>query len=142
MVKQINVFSENKPGKLDKVTKILSDAGVNIRAMKISSSDAYGVIKFLVDDPDKGFDAFKNAHVTVSLKEVLAVEVPDKPGALHIMLSILAKNGVNIEDCYGFVIEEEKKAAIVLELDDPTGVGKILEKNKYALIGSSKLYSL
>ncbi|MFZ2455132.1 MAG: ACT domain-containing protein [Candidatus Altiarchaeia archaeon] len=142
MVKQINVFSENKPGKLEHITKILSDAGVNIRAMKISSSDAYGVIKLLVDDPEKGFSAYKKAGVTVSLKEVLAVEVSDKSGALHQMLSFLAKNSVNIEDCYGFVIEDEKKAVIVLELDDPVGVAKFLEKNKYNIIGSSKLYDL
>jgi hypothetical protein len=142
MVKQINVFSENKTGKLEKITKILSDAGVNIRAMKISSSDAYGVIKLLVDDPEKGFTAYKKAGVTVSLKEVLAVEVSDKAGALHQMLSILTKNSVNIEDCYGFVIEDEKKAVIVLELDDPVGVGKLLEKNKYNIIGSSRLYNL
>lgn len=142
MVKQINVFSENKPGKLEKITKILSDAGVNIRAMKISSSDAYGVIKFLVDDPEKGFTAYKKAGLTVSQKEVLAVEVSDKAGALNQMLSILTKNSVNIEDCYGFVIEDEKKAVIVLELDDPVGVGKLLEKNRYTIIGSSKLYDM
>jgi hypothetical protein len=142
MVKQINVFSENKPGKLEKITKILSDVGVNIRAMKISSSDAYGVIKLLVDDPEKGFTAYKNAGVTVSLKEVLAVEVSDKSGALHQMLSLLTKNSINIEDCYGFVIEDEKKAVIVLELDDPVGVGKLLEKNRYNIIGSSRLYNL
>jgi hypothetical protein len=142
MVKQIIVFSENKPGKLEHITKILSDAGVNIRAMKISSSDAYGVIKLLVDDPEKGFSAYKKAGVTVSLKEVLAVEVSDKSGALHQMLSFLTKNSVNIEDCYGFVIEDEKKAVIVLELDDPVGVAKFLEKNKYNIIGSSKLYDL
>jgi hypothetical protein len=142
MVKQINVFSENKPGKLEKVTKILADACVNLRAMKISSSDAYGVIKFLVDDPEKGFDAFKKAGMTVSLKDILVVEVSDKPGALNEMLSLLAKNAVNIEDCYGFVIEDEKKAAIVLELDDPVGVGKLLENNRYVIIGSSRLYDL
>ena len=142
MVKQLNVFSENKPGKLEKMTGILADAKVDLRAMKISSSDAYGVIKFLVDDPEKGFEAFKTAGVTASLKDVVAVEVPDKPGGLHDLLALLSKNGVNIEDSYGFVIENEKRAAIILELSDPVGIEKLLTKNRYSIIGSSKLYSL
>ncbi len=142
MVKQLNVFSENKPGKLEKITKVLSDADVNLRALKISSSDAYGVIKFLVDDPEKGFEAFRKAGVTAHLKEVLAVEVKDTPGSLNRMLSLLAINNVNIEDCYGFVIEDRKRAVIILEMEEPAAASKILERNSYVIIGSSKLYSL
>ncbi|HUV79833.1 MAG TPA: ACT domain-containing protein [Candidatus Bathyarchaeia archaeon] len=83
MVKQINVFSENRPGKLEQITGVLAAANVNIIAVKISSDEEYGVLKFLVDDPEKGFRAFKQAGVTVSLKDVLAVGVENKPGNLH-----------------------------------------------------------
>ena len=110
--------------------------------MKISSSDAYGVLKFLVDDPEKGFASFRKAGVTASLKDVVAVEVADKPGSLHGLLALLAKHGVNIEDCYGFVIENGKRAAIILETADPVGTEKILAKNNYEIIGSSRLYGL
>ena len=63
MVKQLNVFSENRPGKLEKITGVLADANVNIMAMKISSEDEYGVFQFIVDDPEKGFRAFKQAGI-------------------------------------------------------------------------------
>ena len=141
MVNQLNVFSENRAGKLEKLTRILADAKVNIRAMKISSSDAYGVIKFLVDDPEKGFEAFRKAGVTASLKEVLAVEVPDKAGGMNDMLSLISKAGCNIEDAYGFVTSSGKTAAIVLELADVAVAQKALS-GKYNIIGSSKLYNL
>nr|QNO51639.1 hypothetical protein JFJFMGFI_00038 [Methanosarcinales archaeon ANME-1 ERB6] len=142
MVKQLNVFSENRPGKLEKITGVLADANVNIMAMKISSEDEYGVFQFIVDDPEKGFRAFKQAGITVSLKEVLAVGVANKSGSLHHMLSILRKDDINVEDCYGFVVESEKKAIIVMEVADSTAAGKILERHGYRLIGSSELYSL
>ncbi len=142
MVKQLNVFSENRPGKLEKITGVLADANVNILAMKISSEDEYGVFQFIVDDPEKGFRAFKQAGITVSLKEVLAVDVANKSGSLHHMLSILRKDDINVEDCYGFVVESEKKAIIVMEVADSTAAGKTLERHGYRLIGSSELYSL
>jgi hypothetical protein len=99
-------------------------------------------LKFLVDDSERGFRAFKQAGITVSLKDVLAVEVTDKPGSLHHMLSILGKENLDVEDCYGFVVESKKKAIAVLELSDNAAAKKILEQHKYRLIGSSELYNL
>jgi hypothetical protein len=142
MVKQLNVFSENRPGKLAQITGVLADANVSVNAVKISSVEKYGILKFLVDDPEKGFRAFKQAGVTVSLKDVLAVEVTDKPGSLHHMLSILGKENLDVEDCYGFVVENEKRAIVVLELYDFAVAKRILEQHKYRLIGSSELYNL
>lgn len=142
MVKQINVFSENRPGKLEQITRVLADAEVNIFAVTISSDEEYGVVKFLVDNPEAGFRAFKQAGVTVSLKEVLAVAVEDKFGSLNKMLRILKADNVDIEDCYGFGVESEKKAIIVLTVDDSATARKILERHGYRLVGSSELYSL
>jgi hypothetical protein len=142
MVKQLNIFSENRPGKLAQITGVLADANVSINAVKISSVEKYGILKFLVDDPERGFRAFKQAGITVSLKDVLAVEVTDKPGSLHHMLSILGKENLDVEDCYGFVVESKKKAIAVLELSDHAAAKKILEQHKYRLIGSSELYNL
>ena len=143
MIKQINVFSENRPGKLEQITSILADVGVNIFAVTISSDEEYGVVRFIVDNPEKGFRAFKQAGVTVSLKEVLAVTIEDKCGSLNQMLRILKQdNTVDIEDCYGFAAGSERRAIIVLTVDDPAAARKILEPHGYRLVGSSELYSL
>jgi hypothetical protein len=111
-------------------------------AVKISSDEEYGVFQFLVDDLEKGFRAFKQAGITVSLKEVLTVSVENKPGSLHHMLDTLRKDNIDIKDCHGFVAGREKKGIIVLEVSDPAAAKRILEQHGYSLIGSSELYSL
>ncbi|RZN33443.1 MAG: ACT domain-containing protein [Methanophagales archaeon ANME-1-THS] len=142
MVMQLNVFAENKPGKLEKITGILADANVNIKALKISSENGYGVFQFIVDNPEAAFRAFKQAGITVSQKDVLAVVVDDKPGSLHHMLGLLREDGIDVADCYGFVVEREEKAIIVLEVSNLTAARRILERQNYNVIGSSELYSL
>jgi len=44
-VQQISVFAENKPGKIEKITAILTEERINIRAITIASGNRYGVIK-------------------------------------------------------------------------------------------------
>jgi hypothetical protein len=144
MVKQLNVFSENRPGKLEQITGILADARVNILAMKLSSNEDYGVCQFILDDPEKGFHALKRAGVTASQKDVLAIGVEHEPGSMHDVLRILRQENVDIEDCYGFVMEREqqKKAIIVLVVADLAATLMLLDQHGLQLIGSSELYSL
>jgi len=144
MVKQLNVFSENRPGKLEQITGILAGANVNILAMKLSSNEDYGVFQFILDDPEKGFQALKRAGVTASQKDVLAIGLEHKPGSLHEALRILQQENVDIQDCYGFVVasEQQKKAIIVLVVADPVATRKLLHQHGLQLIGSSELYSL
>ena len=79
----IAVFVENKPGQTARITKILADADVNIRWVTIANSGSFGVMKFLVDKRDPAVAALKAKGLMVSLLEVLAVEVPNRPGALQ-----------------------------------------------------------
>lgn len=142
MAKQINVFLENRPGKLEQITGVLADAAINILALKITSDDEYGIFQLLVDDPEQGFRAVKQAGMTASLTDVVAVEVQNMPGSLHSVLNVLRQANVNIEDCYGFVIDKEKRAIIVLDVADRTTAKRALEEQGYRIIGSSELYSL
>jgi len=81
-LKQISIFSENKPGRLEKLTKVLADEGVNILAINIASSNGFGVIKFIVDKCELAYQKLKQNGFTVSLNEVLAIEMVDRPGGL------------------------------------------------------------
>jgi len=82
-VEQISVFSENEPGKIERVTRILAEKEINIRAITIASSNSYGIIKILVNDPPKAYEALKERGLSVALIPVLAVEIEDKPGGLY-----------------------------------------------------------
>lgn len=115
-VQQISIFAENKPGKLEKVTRVLGDNGINILATAIVSTNGFGVIKFMVDKCDLALEKLREAGFTVSLSEVLAIEMKDKPGGLHDVVRILSEKGVNIENASVYVAESRKRAYLLVEV--------------------------
>ena len=79
MAKQISVFLENKVGRLAHVTRVLGEAGINIRALSIADTSDFGILRLIVSDPAKAYQVLKDARFTVSETEVIAVQVPDFP---------------------------------------------------------------
>jgi len=136
----ISVFAENKPGRLDHITEILSDAQVNIRAIKISDLGEFGVVKILVNDPDMAFKALKAKGVTASKKEIVAVVVDDRPGGLHAVLKILTEHNVNVEDAYGFVMRE--RAILIIDVSNVQEANALLEKSGLHLLSKEEIYAL
>ena len=117
MAHQISVFVENKPGRVERVTEILAKAKVNIRAFTVSSSYEYGVMKFLVDKPDKALQAIQAQGIPANKREILAVLMDDRPGGLYHIAKVFGQRKINIEDAYGFVIEDKKRAVLVLDVE-------------------------
>src|SRR5271165_2663534 len=99
----VAVFVENKPGQTARITQILADAGVNVCWVTIASSGSFGVMKFLVDKRDLAVESLRANGLMVSLLEVLAIEVENKPGSLQAVADLLSRNGVNLDNCSGFV---------------------------------------
>ena len=142
MAHQIAVFAENRPGRIDRVTRILAEAGVNIRAITIAGSDAFGIIKLLVDAPDRAYEALKADGLSVSKQEIVAVLMEDQAGGLHQIAETLGKAGVNIDDAYGFVIEDKKRAILVVEVEKIPEVVLLLKKGGMATLSDEEIYSL
>lgn len=139
---QLAVFLENKPGKLETITKILAEEGVNIRGISMASEGEFGVLKMLVDDPGKAHKILKAHHFTVSERNVVVAIIADRPGALHDLLLTLSSQNINIEDCYGIVLEEGGRAAIVLDTEQFPEAAKVLQDNRIWLLSDGELYSL
>ncbi|MCX7667911.1 MAG: ACT domain-containing protein, partial [Atribacterota bacterium] len=118
MAHQVSVFAENKPGRIEKITRVLAQEEINIRAITISSANGFGVIKILVDKPQKAYDALRTQGIPTYLQEVIAVVMEDKPGTLHRIAQVLTENGVNIEDAYGFVVKSGEKAVLVIQVEN------------------------
>ncbi len=136
MAEHLSVFVENKPGKLERITGILGQNGINLRAYTIASRGEFGVIKLLVDKVEVAADALKKAGIMAARREILIAEVNDTPGSLHTLLGILAGNNINIEDSYGFILDKNR-AAIAFEIKGSTkDAVAILEKNGIAEIKS------
>lgn len=132
MLKQISVFLNNVPGILAELTGVLKDEGINIRAMTVAETADYGILRMLVDKTDKCVSILKTHNYLVSLTDVIAVDIPDKPGALHEIASVLGKEGVNIEYLYSSLVKDE--AIIVLRIDDIDKAAEILGNSGVKLI--------
>jgi len=142
MACQLSIFIENKPGKLEKITNILSEKGLNVRGFSVASAGEFGVLKIIVDSPDKAYETLKEHHAAVSKKNILAVRIDDKSGSLHNLLTILSENNINIEDCYGISIAYNKSAAIILEIEKYPDAEKVLKKYNIELLSDNEIYSI
>jgi hypothetical protein len=129
-IKQISVFAENKPGKLGKITRVFADNKINILAISIASSDAFGVLKFVVDKSAQAYKILKDKGFTVSLDEVLAIEMVDKPGGLHHLAEFMFENKLNIENAHVLILESRKRAYLLVEGPKIKSAQRLLKKAK------------
>ncbi len=139
---QISVFLENKTGRLAEVTSILSEAGVNIRALALADTSDFGVLRLIVNDNKKAEETLKSHGLTVVKTDVVAVEVEDRPGGLHRILDILNKANINVEYMYAFVHQSGNNAVMIFRFDQIDEAVKLLEENGVTVINGSKVYSL
>ena len=100
MVKQLTVFLENSPGRLARLTRALGDAGVNMRALMIADTAEFGVVRIICDRPEDAKVALEESGFSVSVTDVSAVAVPDRPGGLADVLEVLGAQVLNVEYAY------------------------------------------
>ncbi len=139
-VRLLAVFAENKPDQLARITAALADAQLNIHWVGIADVRRFGVIRFLLDRPDQAFDTLKNHGFTVSFVEVLAVEVPDQPGALHAVASALSNANLSLDNCSGFVFN--RRAILLLETSDLNQARLVLTQQNLRLLSADMLLNL
>jgi hypothetical protein len=127
-IKQISIFMENKPGRMARVAKTLSDANVNIRALTIAEAGDFGIIRMVVDDTERGYRVLRDEGFTVSETDVLAVEIKDTPGGLYEIADTLGKNNVNMDYAYAFVTAKAERAMLILRVDDIKRAAQVLQE--------------
>jgi hypothetical protein len=142
MAQQINVFAQNKPGRLEHLTRVLMDSGVNIRAITLAGQEEFGAIKLLVDDPDKAYESLASEGFTAYSKEVIAIIMNDRPGGLHEILQVLDARGINIEDAYGFVMQDSKTALLVVEVEKIPEAEEVLRSAGLRTLSDEELYQI
>ena len=139
---QLSIFAENKPGRLAAVTQVLAREKINIRATTIATSDTFGVINLIVDDPPQAEAALTKAGMTVTLSPVLAVVIPDQPGGLDKLTQLLSMEKININNAYGFVIESSRKAIFVVSVDQVEKAEELLENNGFQTLDAEALSAI
>jgi hypothetical protein len=141
-VEQISVFLENKPGALAEVTRILGEAGVNIRALSLADTKDFGILRLIVNDNEKAKEVLDRRGLTVRKTEVVAVEVPDRPGGLADILNILSEASINVEYLYAFVQQSGENAIIIFRFDETDRAINVLAEKKVHILEGKKIYAL
>lgn len=134
-VEQISVFVENRSGQLGDVTRVLEKAGINIRALSLSDTTDFGVLRLMADNTEKARDALAAAGFTVGTTPVVAVDVADEPGGLGRVLSVLSEHGINVEYLYAYTQQESTRATIIFRFDRTEEAVNVLESRGFRVLG-------
>lgn len=133
-IKQISVFLDNKQGRLAEVIKTIADAGINLQALSLAETRDFGMLRLILDDPEKAQQVLKWGGFVVQVTDVIAVEVEDKPGGLSRVLEILNAVGINIEYAYASIERKQNNAIIILRIEDSGPAVDVLKKNRIPLV--------
>ncbi len=138
-VKQISVFIENKRGRLRELTKVLGDNKINIRALSLAETSDYGILRLIVDKPDETLAVLKKANFTLAETDVIAVEVPDKPGGLSDVLKYLTEENINVEYMYAFVEKSSDNAVLIFRVEDIDKAVGALKRNNVSILDHDRV---
>ena len=141
-VEQISIFIENKSGRLAEITRILGEADINIRALSLADTSDFGILRLIVNDGEKAKQVLKERGFTVNKTEVVAVEVPDRPGGLSAILQALDAEKINVEYMYAFVERCGGNAVIIFRFDETDKAITVLKSNAFNILDGERLYSL
>jgi hypothetical protein len=135
-IQQISVFLENTTGRLGDVTRVLAQAGINIRAISIADTADFGILRLIVDKSGEAVKALNDGGFTTRQSDVAAVEVDDSPGSLAGVMELFQKSQVNIEYLYASLEGQTGKAVVIFKLEDHDKGLKIIQENGLAMVNS------
>ncbi len=117
VAKQLSVFIENRKGRLDEVLKVLKDNDVNILSLSLADTTEYGLLRLIVNNPEKGKAELSNSGFSTLLSDVFIIKITHQAGSLQKLLEVLSAKEVNIEYMYG-LSTEGTEATVVLKSND------------------------
>lgn len=140
LIKQVSVFLENKSGKLSEVISILGENGIDISALSMADTADYGVLRVIVDNPEKAEKVLKDQEIIVKVTNVIGVAINDAPGDLAKILKILKNNSLSVEYMYACVGKIENSALVVMKINDPEKALEILSKEHVPTFDVKDIY--
>ncbi|MBT3202280.1 MAG: amino acid-binding protein [Phycisphaerales bacterium] len=141
-VKQISVSLDNNPGTFLTVSDCLGAEGINIRAISVADTSDVSTVRFVADDPQKTVTVLNSKGYSVREKDVVAVEIPDHPGALQAVLKPLNEAGINVLYLYPYLGRSKSSQPIVIiGVDKGTEAIDVLKQNWVHTFGE-EIYAL
>ncbi|MBW2706452.1 MAG: amino acid-binding protein [Deltaproteobacteria bacterium] len=133
-LKQIVVSIENAPGRLFEVTNALGNAGINLRALNLVDTGAFGQLRLLVSDVPKARQILMEMEIPAFVNEVVAAEIEDKPGSLARILQPLTDAKVYVVFMYAFIGFSQGQAVMIFRFSDNDKAIEVMRANRVNLL--------
>jgi hypothetical protein len=141
-IKQLSIFVENKPGRLATITNILKENDIDIRALSVADTRDFGIMRLIVDNPEKAEKVFKEAGCTVSLTNVIAIGIEDRPGGLAEAMDVLYANNISVEYMYAFISKTDNTAFVILRVENNDKAFEALKENNIQILKPDDIYKM
>lgn len=139
-LKQLSVFLENRPGRLRELCSVLEEGGINIITLSLADTEQFGILRLIVKEYERAEKLLATKGFAVRLTEVIAVEVPDRPGGLNRILQVEAEAGVSVEYMYAFTVKNGENAVLLLRFDDMPRAAEALQQAGINVLEGVELY--
>jgi hypothetical protein len=141
-LQQLSLFMENKPGSLRAPCEALAAAGIDLLTMSLADTSSFGILRFIVRDPERARQVLESAGMVARVSEVVTVEVENKPGGLAKVLAAIDAAGLGVEYMYDFgAASRGGKAAIIFRFEDPDAALAVLQAAGVRVMSSEELLS-
>ncbi len=142
LLKQLSLFLENRPGQLKVPCQALGRAGIDIIAMSLADTQQFGILRLIVKDLERAKQVLEQAGCVVNVTDVLAVEVPNRPGGLGEVLERFEQAGLGIEYMYAFTSGDRAASAVlVFRLEDPEGAAEQLRARGVRVLDRAEVFA-
>jgi len=141
-VEQISIFLENKSGRLAEVAGVLYKSEINIRALSLAETSDFGILRLIVNNTERALNSLKENGFTVTKTEVVAIEVPDRPGGLAGILNTIRDGGINVEYMYAFVHKSGENAIVIFRFDEIDRAITTLSREGIKILSGEDVHAL
>ena len=142
LIKQISVFVENKSGRLSDILNVIGKNGIDISALSIADTTDFGIVRMIVNDPDKAAEILKSNNLVVKVTDVIALAVADKPGGLAVEIEKLKNAGISIEYMYAFIGKSDKGALVIVRVENPEKALEVLKDENVTVVSPEEVYRM
>ena len=141
-VRQISVFMENKVGPLAEITTLLAQHQINMRALSVAETQDFGILRIIVEEPEKAEQVLKDNQIIFRESSVLAVLMEDRLGSMAAVVDLLAQAGIPVEYAYAFITRQADNACLILKVKEDEAAEALLEKEGVRSLSEQELNTL
>jgi len=142
IIKQLSIFLENRTGRIREIADLLARADINIRALTLADSSDFGIMRLIVDKLDAALKCLKENNISTALTSVVAVEVPDKPGGLAEVMSIISDSDFDIVYMYSLPEKKHNNAIMIMRFNNTEEAAGILKQHGLNILKQEEVLSL